>query len=484
MGDARDHDGATRRLDAPTELTPPGGELSGAEPDATAEPPLALGQEVAGKYRLLDVLGKGGFGVVYRAAQAPLGRHVALKLVHPHLARLPDFRARFFREAMAVARLNHPAIVSLYDYGEAPDGLLFMVLELVEGRPLNELIRGRGPMPPEQVVPIITQVLAGLAVAHDAGLVHRDLKPGNIMVSDQGQGQVRARVLDFGLAKLAGTEPSGASGLSGAEADAEASHPPSISAVLGDLTQYGAVVGSPSYMPPEQIKQGRLSPATDVYAIGVLLYQMLTGTKPFRGPNTKAILNAHLRGPAPEFPEGSPVPAALQRVVLAAMARAPASRPANAAQLRQQLLDAAAVSPQGRGSLVGRRHLLPALAGLVVLVCVGLTYWWTVGPGAHVEPSVRRSMGKRAAPVLPQTAVVHSVRVQPAATKGPAKNPAKDPAAPDAVAIKGAGTPTPTSAAPSKPSKPARGTPKRRRRPRKPRKTRPKPRRDIDMDEF
>jgi tRNA A-37 threonylcarbamoyl transferase component Bud32 len=258
-----------------------------------------------GKYEILEEIGHGGFATVYKARDAELDRIVALKVLHPYWAEDPDFVARFRREARAAARLKHPHIVTVYDAGEV-EGQLFIAMEHLPGRTLRALLEAEGALPLERALPILEQVAEALDYAHGQGVVHRDVKPGNLIVEDTERG-VQATLTDFGLVKA----------MEGSAA----------------LTSQGALLGSPEYMAPEQADPERaaeIGPAADRYALGIVAYQMLTGRVPFPG-DTPATLNAHLNldPPNPQaICEGlSPDVAA---TLLKMLAKAPADRFASA----------------------------------------------------------------------------------------------------------------------------------------------------------
>jgi GAF domain-containing protein/predicted Ser/Thr protein kinase len=232
------------------------------------------------KYRVDRVLGRGGMGAVYCAHDMRLERDVAIKVVRAELLSDPDARTRFRREAQLVARLQHPGIVSVFDYGTLADGAAFLVMEYVRGRDLRAVLRADGPMPPDRVARLLTAIAAPVDSAHQLGVLHRDLKPENILLpeNDAGAG-VGAKVLDFGVAKLLGGE--------GAAPENET------------LTLAGQPIGTPAYMAPEQLAGAPVTTRTDVFALGAIAYELLTGTPPFgRGPLVE-IARRHGLGPGP-----------------------------------------------------------------------------------------------------------------------------------------------------------------------------------------
>lgn len=221
-----------------------------------------LGTTLAGRYAIEEVLGQGGFGVVYRATHLALGQPVALKFLSASWANSAEIRARFQREAFTLARLRHPGIVAVHDFGEV-DGCLFLAMELVDGETLASSLPRDRPLPDARVAAVLDQICEVLAVAHAAGVVHRDLKPDNVMLSGG-----RVKLLDFGLALT--VEPGAAR-----------------------LTRTHAIQGTPTYMSPEQCRGRDVGPATDVYALGVMLYELLTGRPPFDGSAVLELMTQH-----------------------------------------------------------------------------------------------------------------------------------------------------------------------------------------------
>jgi serine/threonine-protein kinase len=267
-----------------------------------------------GKYRVLERLGAGGMGEVYAAEDTSLGRKVALKVLRPEVAGSADRRQRFQREARAVAALNHPNIVTLYSVEEA-EGQLFLTMELVEGRSLRELLR-EGPLPVGRLVALASQVCEGLCTAHAAGVLHRDLKPDNLIVTADD----RVKILDFGLAKLL-TPPA-----SGGDPDA------------ATLSSPGMTLGTAGYMAPEQALGKAVDARADLFAVGVVLYQMATGRAPFEGDTVVALFD-HLLHRPPVSPERHVpgLPAGLVAVILKALEKDPARRYGGARELLEAL---------------------------------------------------------------------------------------------------------------------------------------------------
>ena len=273
---------------------------------------MAPGVVVDSRYRLLSRLGTGGMAEVWAAEDTELGRQVALKLLHSRLAADQDFVERFRREASAAAGLQHPNVVSVYDRGES-QGTYYIAMEYLRGASLKELVR-RGPLEPRYAVELVVQVLRAASFAHRRGIVHRDLKPHNVMLDDEG----RVKVTDFGIARA------GAS----------------------DMTETGLVMGTAQYLSPEQAQGHAVTPASDLYSIGVMLFELLTGRVPFEGesPVTIALRHVSETPPAPSqlHPAVSP---ALDAVVLRALAKDPRDRFADADEFIAALT-AAVTSPQ------------------------------------------------------------------------------------------------------------------------------------------
>ncbi len=273
---------------------------------------LAADRLVGGRYRLRHEIARGGMAEVWEAEDSVLGRAVAVKLLLPELAADPSFLERFRREAIAAARLAHPNVVGIFDTG-IDDGLAYIVMELVDGRTLRETLMERGALPPAEAVDVAAQVAGALEYAHKAGIVHRDVKPANILLCGDG----RVKVADFGIAKAAATE--------GVRAD--------------DLTSTGAVVGTAKYLSPEQVDGRPVDGRSDVYALGVVLYEMLCGRPPFVGDTDMAIGIQHLdRKPLSPRQVKAGIPKPLEAIVLRAMAKAPDHRYASAAAMQSALL--------------------------------------------------------------------------------------------------------------------------------------------------
>jgi serine/threonine-protein kinase len=265
---------------------------------------------LAGRYRLGDVIGRGGMGDVHAAVDLRLDRQVAVKILRPEMAAQPEIRTRFESEALSAARLSHPNVVTVYDTGE-DDGVPFIVMECLPGRTLGGAM-ATGPADQEWLRHITADVLGALGAAHAAGVVHRDVKPGNILLTDDG----RAKVADFGIAKS--LEP--------------------VPGRMVDTTAAHLMLGTPAYLAPERIEGEPASPRSDIYSVGVVLYEALAGAKPFTGDTPLAVAMAAVHDdPEPLGQRRLDVEPALAAVVARAMQRDPAARFASAAEMEQAL---------------------------------------------------------------------------------------------------------------------------------------------------
>jgi serine/threonine protein kinase len=286
-----------------------------------------IGREILkGEFRILEKIGTGGMGSVYKANQVAMNRMVAVKILHPKLANRKDLVSRFRREARAMSHLSHPNTVKVLLYGELEDGSLYIVMEYLEGKNLNQIVRTEGPLPMERALPILIQSCGALEEAHRAGIVHRDLKPENIFVCNQGGLRDFPKVLDFGLAKVTEREM----------------RPGSII-----LTQEGMVFGTPEFMSPEQAQGRTLTPASDIYSLAVILYELLTGKLPFQARSPVEFLQLHVT--APPIPlnarvAGRTFPPGLEALIAKALAKKPEDRFSSAAELAASLKQFVAMS--------------------------------------------------------------------------------------------------------------------------------------------
>lgn len=278
-----------------------------------------VGRTLPGGYVILDLVGIGGMGRVYRAEQTNLGRTVAVKIIHPHLVGEENAAARFITEARAASRLNHPNSVAVIDFGKTEDGQLYLVMEFLRGKDLARVTYEEGPLAFRRIVSILRQVLAALSEAHHLGIIHRDLKPENIILEQVRTGGDFVKVVDFGLAKMR------------------------IEAVQTNITSPGIVCGTPEYMSPEQGRGDPLDARSDLYAVGVIFYQLLTGRLPFEADSPTQVVLMHITqqpdDPREVVPERS-IPSLLADVCLMALAKDPAHRFGNADEFGEALSDA------------------------------------------------------------------------------------------------------------------------------------------------
>ena len=278
-------------------------------------PEALLGTTLDGRYRIAAHLASGGMGAVFRAEHVYMRKDVALKVLRPDLSASPDLAERFRRESEIAASLDHENIVRVTDFGRSADGYLFLAMELLEGESLYERLRRRGPMAPEEAVPILSQVCAGLDAAHRRGVVHRDLKPENIFLGPSRGASPTVKILDFGIAKI-----SEAQGAASAEA--------------------GLVVGTPEYLSPEQAFGQEVDSRADLYALGLVAWRMLAGRPPFQADSPRALVMKQATEPVPSLAEVRAELAAYPALVDAvarACAKSPDERPASAAALAAEL---------------------------------------------------------------------------------------------------------------------------------------------------
>jgi eukaryotic-like serine/threonine-protein kinase len=278
-----------------------------------------IGKTFNDKYRIEERLGVGGMGTVYRARHVLIDRLVAIKVLNQRLVEDDAARVRFQREAKAAGRLQHLNAVAVTDFGQTPEGYVYIVMELLEGRTLREILAKEAPLETARSVSIMLQTAAAVGAAHEAGVIHRDLKPANIFVTQRSDVPAVVKVLDFGIAKLAAETLD----------DDDPEH----------LTQVGVMIGTPRYMSPEQCNGLELTPAADVYSLGVILFEMLTGSVPFGGSSPLAIALKHAtQPPCPPREILASIPEDLERLVLRALEKRAQDRPANAFEFRAELL--------------------------------------------------------------------------------------------------------------------------------------------------
>jgi serine/threonine-protein kinase len=309
-----------------------------------ADDPL-LGQTLPGGYVILELVGIGGMGRVYRAEQTNLGRTVAVKIIHPHLVGEENAAARFITEARAASRLNHPNSVGVIDFGKTQHGQLYLVMEFLRGRDLARVAYEEGPLSFRRIVNVMRQTLAALSEAHHLGIIHRDLKPENIILEPMRTGGDFVKVVDFGLAKVRETEQP----------------QPSI-------TSPGIVCGTPEYMSPEQGRGDPIDARSDLYAVGVIFFQMLTGRLPFEADSPTQVVLMHISSPAPDPRAVAPerkIPEALVNVLLMAMAKEQDHRFTDADEFSEALSDAMVQVEETAG------RPAPAVAAAAAAVALG-----------------------------------------------------------------------------------------------------------------
>ncbi|MBL8613332.1 MAG: serine/threonine protein kinase, partial [Myxococcales bacterium] len=274
---------------------------------APVAPDPLIGRTINDRFAITSLLARGGMGKVYRAEQAPLGRPCALKILNPNYAGEadPEFHRRFFLEASIASKLAHPNTVTIFDYGRTDDDIYYMAMELLEGQTLHRASRESGFLVEERALHVAKQVCRSLREAHQIGVIHRDLKPANIFLVEHGDEKDYVKVLDFGLVKNLNEKPD------------------------DQLTQTGLFMGSPKYMAPEQIQGNPVDARTDIYSLGIILYEMLTGKVPFDRTTSVSILMAHVNEPAPPMRQMKPdlvVSPAVEQIVLRAIAKDPQHR--------------------------------------------------------------------------------------------------------------------------------------------------------------
>ncbi|MCW5807813.1 MAG: serine/threonine protein kinase [Deltaproteobacteria bacterium] len=287
------------------------------------------GRRLGGRFRLDERIAAGGFGAIYRGTHLSSGRQVAIKVLHPEWSRNPDVVARFRREAAALTSLRHHNTVTTFEAGETPEGTLYIVMELLRGESLYARFCDRGPLPHGEVAAIARQICAALAEAHALGIVHRDLKPANIHLEPCSSGGERVKVLDFGIAKI----------LRGSDLDDGT-----------DLTNAGQMIGTLDYMSPEQILGGACHATSDIYTLGVIMYEVIAGVRPFAEVPGPAMVAALLTTSPPPLASRARVPAALDRIVMRCLAREPHDRYAGVGELADDLARLAAADAQPTSS--------------------------------------------------------------------------------------------------------------------------------------
>jgi serine/threonine protein kinase len=401
---------------------------------------LRAGDVFHGRYEILAPLGQGGMGIVYKARDRSLDEIVAIKVLRPDFGRDPTMALRFKSEIRLARRVRHHNVCAIHDFGEA-DGLLYISMEYIEGVDLKRVVRERGALPIDRACDVLLQVAAGLQAVHDAGIIHRDLKTPNILLEKTGV----ARLMDFGIAKREDSE--------------------------GGMTVTGQVVGTPEYMSPEQAQGHKVDARTDVYSLGIVAYEILTGRVPFRGETPISTILKHIHDPPPlDSPPADRLPLALREVLRRALAKSPSGRPASAGAFAEQIRQARApslrqqplatealeattlVATRGTGRR-GRWRAGLAAAGLALLGFVGVWAWRSGRPS--VAPPVEPSPSALALPTpVPPSPPPGEADAGPAAAV-----PARLPIANPAPAVRPTATPAPARRSVSTPVPPPPPTP-------------------------
>jgi len=265
-----------------------------------------VGQVIADRYHVMKKLGEGGMGQVYLAEHVKMGRRSAIKVMNPSMVHDPDAVARFNREASNASRITHPNVCAIYDFGETPDGLIYLAMEFIEGEPLTDLLEREGALPVSRATAVFLQTAEALQAAHDLGIVHRDLKPDNIMLTRRKDGADTVKVVDFGIAKAVGGDEAGQK-----------------------VTKTGLVVGTPEFMSPEQLSGDTLDGRSDLYSLALVFYRMLSGKLPFEATTVQETMIKRLTDEPTPLAQARPdlsFPPALQPVLDTALARTPSDR--------------------------------------------------------------------------------------------------------------------------------------------------------------
>jgi serine/threonine-protein kinase len=347
---------------------------------------------IADRYHIVKKLGEGGMGTVYLGEHVKMGRKSAIKVMSQTMARDPDAIARFNREAANAARINHPNVCQIYDFGETPDGVIYLAMEFIEGESLGDVLEREGRLPAPRAVSVLAQTADALQAAHDLGIVHRDLKPDNIMLTRGRGGADLVKVVDFGIAKA----------MSGEEGQ--------------QVTKTGLVVGTPEYMSPEQLSGDRLDGRSDLYSLALVFFRCLTGTFPFQAESTQEMMIKRLTDnplPLNVAQPGASYPDALQRALDRALARMPADRYGSAVQFATDAAAAARgmASPAGTGSAEAATQLLSATDGATQLPATQVRTSVPTAPAPRTPTTPRPPASpprppKRRAPVIAIAAAI------------------------------------------------------------------------------
>jgi serine/threonine-protein kinase len=385
-----------------------------------------VGRVLDGKYRIESVLGRGGMGVVYASQHTILGKRVAIKVLRGQFDEDPEILSRFTQEARAASAIGSAHIIDITDFGDLEGGAAYFVMEYLDGEPLSAFMKRTGPVAPDRAASIVEQICRGLQAAHDHGIVHRDLKPDNVFLLRRDDRSDFVKILDFGIAKVAGA--------------------------AGPRTKSGMVFGTPHYMAPEQAAGDPVDGRTDVYALGVILFELLVGKVPFDADSFMAILTKHMYQPPPALSSVHADPSrppSLDEIVIKAMAKVPAERWQSMDELRAALLAVVPLSSTGNmlvGSgprpidvatritpttgprpsmalpVAGRRARIALFAGLPLLLLVGGAVYFAQSPPSPV-PVAPAGLAVPAAPAGPVGLPAHAPALAPA-TPSPSEIPA------------------------------------------------------------
>ena len=388
-----------------------------------------VGQVLADRYHIMKKLGEGGMGQVYLAEHVKMGRRSAIKVMNPSMVHDPEAVARFNREAANASRISDSHVCAIYDFGETADGLIYLAMEFVEGEPLTELLTREGALSVARAADICIQVAAALQAAHDLGIVHRDLKPDNIMLTRSRDGADAVKVVDFGLAKVVGGEGGGQK-----------------------VTRTGLVVGTPEFLSPEQLSGDKLDGRSDVYSLGLVLFNMLTGTLPFPADSVQEAMIKRLTDEPAELIEVRPdlhFPPGLQQTLDTALARSPVDRYQSAAKFAHDLASIVGLSRADAGAALPstladaddktepigpvrarKRSRVPIVAGVIVALGAAgavVTIGRTVKQTSSVPPAdtARQIVAPR-----PADTAVARAPVAPPPRREPVKRPPATPARP------------------------------------------------------
>ncbi len=380
----------------------------------TAETASLIGAVIAERYHVLEKLGEGGMGQVYLAEHVKMGRKSAVKVMHPSMVQNTDALGRFNREAANASRIDHPNVAAIYDFGETPDGLVYLAMQYVEGETLTHILQATGALPPQRAAEIARQAAEGLYAAHGLGIVHRDLKPDNIMITKDRDGLDCVKVVDFGIAKAAGN-------------------------AAQQVTRTGIVVGTPEYMSPEQLAGEDVDARSDLYSLALVTFNMLTGDLPFPAASTQTSMIMRLTEPPKTLAEMKPDvawPAEVEGVMRKALEREPSQRyastrefgralyaaieqmPVRPSAVRGTLLidpsapaparaaktsDKSSVNPPPAASGPSNREFTIAAGALVAIIVIGLVAWGVTtrnrahGAGPLAEGIAAYNQGRREA---------------------------------------------------------------------------------------